>query len=88
MSKQKLTPRQTAVLAVIDKYISDNGYSPALRDLANIMGMAGPTGVMYHLGALEKKGVITRGEAGMARAIRITTLGRQHLESCHPQKGT
>ncbi len=82
----ELTPRQTKVLSVIDRYIVDNGYSPSLRDISEVMEMAGPTGVMYHLGALEGKGMITRGEHGIARAIRITNLGHQHLTSYYSPK--
>jgi len=46
------------------------GYGPTVREIGDHFDIASPNGVMCHLKALEKKGIITR-EPGMSRAIQI-----------------
>ncbi|MBL8830150.1 MAG: repressor LexA, partial [Planctomycetaceae bacterium] len=67
-----LTPRQLEVYEFIREKIRSRGYGPTVREIGTQFGIASPNGVMCHLKALEKKGLITR-EANMSRAIQLST---------------
>ena len=72
MSDQtKMTPRQDAIYAFIKDRILNRGYGPTVREIGSNFGIKSPNGVMCHLKALEKKGLITR-EQNMSRAIQLT----------------
>lgn len=68
---EKLTKRQKSVFMFIRDKIDGRGYGPTVREIAEKFDIASPNGVMCHLKALEKKGLITR-EPNMSRAIRIS----------------
>jgi len=65
-----LTKRQKAVYQFIRGKIRGRGYGPTVREIGDHFGIHSPNGVVCHLKALEKKGLITR-EANMSRAIRL-----------------
>jgi repressor LexA len=65
-----LTKRQRHVYEFIRDKIRKRGYGPTVREIGENFGIASPNGVMCHLKALEKKGLITR-EANMSRAIQL-----------------
>ena len=65
---QQLTPRQQQVLDIITDYIERNGCPPSLREIAGKLGVNGTLGIMKHLKALEKKGLLNRRE-GISRGI-------------------
>ena len=74
--KPALTANQLRIFDYIRKYIEQNGYPPAIRDIGAAFKIASPNGVMCHLKALQKKGYIHRDEkndvrGGRARAITI-----------------
>ncbi|TWT87426.1 LexA repressor [Pseudobythopirellula maris] len=71
MSLDQLTKRQREVLDFIQDKIENRGYGPTVREIGDHFGIASPNGVMCHLKALEKKGLITR-EPNMSRAIQLT----------------
>lgn len=72
MSDQpKLTNRQEAIYNFIREQIVNRGYGPTVREIGTNFGIKSPNGVMCHLKALEKKGLITR-ESNMSRAIQLT----------------
>jgi repressor LexA len=71
MSLNDLTPRQRDVFELIRSLITDRGYGPTVREIGEHFRISSPNGVMCHLKALEKKGLITR-EPNMSRAIQIT----------------
>jgi repressor LexA len=75
---ERLTPRQLAVYEFIREKIRSRGYGPTVREIGQHFSINSPNGVMCHLKALEKKGLITR-EANMSRAIQLTT------EAAHAQ---
>ncbi|MEM8734767.1 MAG: transcriptional repressor LexA, partial [Planctomycetota bacterium] len=57
--------------------IVTRGYGPTVREIGEHMNIRSPNGVMCHLKALEKKGMITR-KANKSRAIELTeSLERQ-----------
>ena len=66
-----LTARQREVFEYLRERIVARGYGPTVREIAEHFGIASPNGVMCHLKALEKKGLISR-EAFMSRAIQLT----------------
>ncbi len=66
-----LTKRQKHVYEFIRDKIRNRGYGPTVREIGENFGISSPNGVMCHLKALEKKGLITR-EPNMSRAIQLT----------------
>ena len=71
----QLTERQQRVYAFIRDKIRNRGYGPTVREIGENFGIKSPNGVMCHLKALEKKGVITR-ERNMSRAIQLSAEPR------------
>jgi repressor LexA len=69
--KNQLTTRQKAIYDFIKQKILNRGYGPTVREIGAGFKIKSPNGVMCHLKALEKKGLITR-EAHMSRAIQIS----------------
>jgi repressor LexA len=69
--KNLLTTRQRAIYDFIKDKIINRGYGPTVREIGTGFKIRSPNGVMCHLKALEKKGLITR-EAHMSRAIQIS----------------
>lgn len=67
---ESLTERQLQVYKYIRELIHNRGYGPTVREIKDHFEISSPNGVMCHLKALEKKGVITR-EAKRSRAIEL-----------------
>lgn len=70
MSMQ-LTDRQQNVYDMIRGLIVKRGYGPTVREIGEHFGIKSPNGVMCHLRALERKGLITR-SPNKSRAIELT----------------
>ncbi|TWT92554.1 transcriptional repressor LexA [Neorhodopirellula pilleata] len=70
MTKPQLTDRQKDVYELIRSLIQDRGYGPTVREIGEHFGIKSPNGVMCHLRALEKKGLILR-RANKSRAIEL-----------------
>jgi len=66
-----LTDRQQSVYDFIRDKIVNRGYGPTVREIGEKMDISSPNGVMCHLKALEKKGMIKR-DANKSRAIELT----------------
>ena len=66
----QLTKRQKQVYEFIRDKIRNRGYGPTVREIGEQFDIASPNGVMCHLKALEKKGLISR-EPNMSRAIQL-----------------
>jgi repressor LexA len=66
----QLTERQREVYEFIRDKMRNRGYGPTVREIGREFGIKSPNGVMCHLRALERKGIITR-EANMSRAIQL-----------------
>lgn len=71
-ASEHLTERQQAVYEFIREKIRHRGYGPTVREIGEQFGIRSPNGVMCHLKALEKKGLILR-EPNMSRAIQLAT---------------
>jgi repressor LexA len=66
----QLTERQREVYEFIKDKIRNRGYGPTVREIGEQFQISSPNGVMCHLKALEKKGLISR-EPNMSRAIQL-----------------
>jgi repressor LexA len=65
-----LTERQRHIYEFICEKIERHGYPPSIREIGDAFRIKSPNGVMCHLKALEKKGLIKR-DVKHARAIQI-----------------
>src|SRR5229473_6427348 len=65
-----LTERQREIYEFIREKIENRGYGPTVREIGTGFDIKSPNGVMCHLKALEKKGLIIR-EGFSARAIQL-----------------
>jgi repressor LexA len=65
-----LTPRQREIYIFIRSKIQGRGYGPTVREIGQQFDIKSPNGVMCHLKALQKKGLIHR-EPNMSRAIQL-----------------
>ena len=66
------TERQLEIYAFIRDKIQNRGYGPTVREIGQAFDIRSPNGVVCHLKALERKGLISRGK-NMSRAIELTT---------------
>jgi repressor LexA len=66
----QLTKRQREIYEFIREKIESRGYGPTVREIGEAFEIESPNGVMCHLKALQKKGLILR-EDGKARAIQL-----------------
>jgi repressor LexA len=65
-----LTQRQQDIFDLIRELIIQRGYGPTVREIGSHFGISSPNGVMCHLKALERKGLIVR-HAKQSRAIEL-----------------
>jgi len=73
-----LTQRQQEVYELIRDKIVNRGYGPTVREIGEHFGINSPNGVMCHLKALEKKGLIRR-SPNKSRAIELTQSDTDEL---------
>ncbi|NBW96924.1 MAG: transcriptional repressor LexA [Planctomycetia bacterium] len=64
------TERQLEIYAFIREKIQVRGFGPTVREIGQAFKIRSPNGVVCHLKALERKGLITRGK-NMSRAIEL-----------------
>lgn len=69
--KSSLTTRQRDIYDFLKEKIVTRGYGPTVREIGIQFDIKSPNGVMCHLKALEKKGLISR-ESHMSRAIQLS----------------
>ena len=67
---EALTDRQREIYIFIRSKIQGRGYGPTVREIGTEFEIKSPNGVMCHLKALQKKGLINR-EPNMSRAIQL-----------------
>lgn len=58
--RKELTERQNKALKALESFILEHGYSPTVRQLGKILGIAHPSAVFKHLLSLERKGYLER----------------------------
>ena len=69
-----LTERQQQVYDFLATYLAANGYPPTLQEIAKHLHVSGNLGVLRHLKALEREGLITR-SPGSSRSIALVGRG-------------
>jgi repressor LexA len=74
-----LTPRQQEVYDLIKSHIEEKGWPPTIREIGGSVGIRSPNGVICHLKALVKKGMIET-EDNMSRCIRLVGYRLKHVE--------
>jgi repressor LexA len=68
-----LAPVQRQTLEFLRNFLADKGYAPALKDIADFIGVKSPSTAHFHLERLENKGFIRRGADGMLELLdRVT----------------
>src|SRR5262245_65374283 len=80
----QLTERQKQIYEFIRDKIETRGYGPTVREIGEAFNIKSPNGVMCHLKALEKKGLIKR-DPNHARAIEL--IGRRQASQGLPLLG-
>lgn len=71
-----LTRRQRAVFDFLLSHAAAHGYPPTIRDIAARFDIKSPNGVLCHVNALVKKGLIER-DPEVSRGIRIV---EEHID--------
>ncbi len=72
----ELTDRQRDIYEFIREKLASRGYGPTVREIGTAFHIMSPNGVMCHLNALVKKGLILR----QGRSARAIQLGDQPSE--------
>jgi repressor LexA len=80
-----LTDRQRAVYNFIRELIQRRGYGPTVREIATEFDIRSPNGVVCHLKALVKKGLIIR-DPNKARAIELTQPALERRKPRHREE--
>ncbi len=73
-----LTKRQREIYEFLRDKIINRGYGPTVREIGQHFSIRSPNGVMCHLKALERKGLISR-EQNMSRAIQLSDAPQNRL---------
>ncbi|QDS85965.1 LexA repressor [Rosistilla ulvae] len=76
----RLTTRQQTVYDMIRDKIVSRGYGPTVREIGEHFDIKSPNGVMCHLKALERKGLIRR-SPNKSRAIELTNEADRSAKS-------
>ena len=73
-----LTPRQTQILRLIQRFISDTGMPPTRAEIARELGFRSANAAEEHLRALARKGVIAL-VPGTSRGIQLKDTMREQM---------
>lgn len=79
MLQKTLTTQQGKIFKLILSHIERFGNPPTIREIAEQMNFKSPNGVVGHLKALERKGLITR-SSHKSRAIQLTDEVHEELK--------
>ena len=60
----------TKIVAFIDAYIKEHGYSPTMREIGAAVGITSTSHVSYHIDRLVEQGKLTK-VANIARSVRV-----------------
>lgn len=104
MVKGKLSDRQRRMLSFIQRFTTDNGYPPSIREIGKAVGISSTSVVNYNLNRLVDEGLLDRdqnvsrglritdgfGDGGMGRGeiIRVPLVGRIFASEPVPLPGT
>ncbi len=70
-----VTPRQLDILRFIRDFRLRHGYSPTMQEIGDFLDLTKVT-VFEHVVALEKKGIVRRGDKHKARSLQISNKFR------------
>ncbi len=70
MARNKLSERQSGILGFIDRFTSEYGYPPTIRQIGENVGISSTSVVNYNLNKLEQEGYIAR-DLKVSRGIRL-----------------
>ncbi len=68
--RKSLSPKQLAILEVIQAAIARNGYPPSMREIGDAVGLKSLSSVTHQLGQLELSGYLRR-DPGKTRAMEV-----------------
>ena len=83
---RRLTTTQVLVLEFIERWFDRRGRPPSVREITHGLGLKSSSSVQYHLRALERRGVIARGQA-RERGIRIVRRSNQLTDPLQEMEG-
>ena len=83
---RRLTTTQVSVLEFIEHWCDRRGRPPSVREITRGLGLKSSSSVQYHLRALERRGVIARGQA-RGRGIRIVRRSNQLTDPIQELEG-
>jgi len=78
MLQEQLTRQQKRIFDYIRTLLEERGFGPTIREIGDMMGFKSPNGVVCHLRALEKKGLIER-TAKRSRSIVLTEKAQSEV---------
>lgn len=79
MLQETLTDQQKKIFSLILSHIQQFGNPPTIREIAEHMQFKSPNGVVGHLKALERKGLIIR-SSNKSRSIQLTDEVNQEIK--------
>lgn len=79
----RLTPRQDAVLRIVQERILTWGYPPTIREIGEVLKIRSTNGVADHLRALQRKGYLEM-KGKKSRAMALSPLAVSHLQGVRP----
>ncbi len=78
--------RRRRILEYISRTVTERGYPPSVREIAEAVGLASTSAVHHHLVALERAGQLERGGRS-SRALRLTPAGEAMIAATPPARG-
>ena len=78
-----LTPRQQAILRVIEQTTAERGYPPSVREIGQGVGLASSSSVAHQLRALEELGYL-RKDPNRPRALVVSRPGEPAVRATQP----
>lgn len=73
----RTSDKQDKILEFLNRYIEENGYPPAVREICAAVGLKSTATVSYHLNELRRQGRIQY-ESGKNRTISLPVSGRNN----------
>jgi repressor LexA len=71
VAKGKLSERQRRMLDFIDRWTTENGYPPSIREIGEAVGISSTSVVNYNLNRLVEEGYLDR-DQNVSRGLRLT----------------
>jgi repressor LexA len=77
--------RRQRILDCIARTVTERGYPPSVREIADAVGLASTSAVHHHLIALERDGLLER-DTHSSRALRLTDRARTESSGAGPRR--